>query len=239
MTACTVLALGVSLLLGGAAAEATTKVTSGRTMAVQVVTPQSAVPDLDAPGPAKPVDFPPDHQLHGPGKVTIQAPQYTRITQVDWRCSGLACPATIAADGSSATVDIQGGYSWIWPWTVYVAANADAPLAGGRFSGSLTTEGVTVPLEVNITPGTPGAFGGVTGTVPGGGGVRVRLIDPASNAAAAGFMVNDIITSVDGQPVTSSGAFNVALADKRAGSTVPVGIRRNGSPMTLQYTIDQ
>jgi membrane-associated protease RseP (regulator of RpoE activity) len=238
MTACTVLALAASLLWGGTAAEATAAATSGGVMAVRVVTPP-AVPDLDAPGPAKPVDFPPDRQVHGPGRVTIQAPQYTRITQVDWRCSGLACPATIAADGSSATVDIQGRANWIWPWTVYVAANDDAPMAGGRFSGSLTFEGVTVPLEVNITPGTPGAFGGYVTSLPGGGGARVRFVDPDSNAATAGFMVDDIITSVGGQSVTSSASLNAALANKRAGITVPVGVRRNGTAMTLQYAIDQ
>lgn len=239
MTACTVLTLGASLLVGGMAPVATAAVTSGGTMAVRAVTPQSAVPDLDAPGPAKPVEFPPDGQWHGAGQVTIQAPQYTRITRVDPRCTGLVCWVIIPADGSSATIVLQGGSHWVRPWTVYIAANDDAPLAGGQFSGSLTYEGVTVPLDVNITQGAPGAFGGYANNVPGGGGARVRFVDPDLNAAAAGFMVNDIITSVDGQPVTSSASLNAALASKRAGITVPVGITRNGTPMTLQYTIDQ
>ncbi|MFB9463447.1 PDZ domain-containing protein [Streptomyces cinereospinus] len=239
MTACTVLALGASLLAGGTVPAATAAAKSGRTAAVRAVTPQSNVPGLDAPGPARPVDFPPDRQVHDPGRITVQAPQYTRITQVDPRCRGLACPVSIAADGSSATLDLQSRYHWIWPWTVYVAANDDAPLAGGRFSGSLTAEGVTVPLDVDITPGTPGAFGGYAGNAPGGGGARVRFVDPDVHAAAAGFMVNDIVTAVDGQPVTSPASLNAALAGRRAGATVPVDIRRGGTPMTLRYTIDQ
>ncbi|GAA1879890.1 hypothetical protein GCM10009753_03960 [Streptantibioticus ferralitis] len=218
---------------------ATAAVTSGGTMAFQAPTPPSTIPDLDAPGSAKTVDFPPDQQQHHPGRVTIQAPQYTRITQVDPRCRGHVCPVTIAADGSSATIDFQVRTHWIWPWTVHIAANNDAPLAGGQFTGSLTFEGVTVDWTVNITQGTPGAFGGYANNVPGGGGARVRFVDPDLHAAAAGFMVNDIITSVDGQPVTSSASLNAALASKRAGITVPVGITRNGTPMTLQYTIDQ
>ncbi|MFI6038123.1 PDZ domain-containing protein [Streptomyces sp. NPDC051315] len=239
MAACTVLALGASLLVGGMTPAATAAVKSGATMALQAPTPPSAIPDLDAPGPAKPIDFPPDQQVHDPGQVTIQAPQYTRITQVDPRCSGFACPVTIAPDGSSATIDFPIRTHWIWPWTVYVAANDDAPLAGGQFTGSLTFEGATVDWTVNITQGVPGAFGGFVQNVPGGGGVRVRYVDPDLNAAAAGFVINDIITSVDGQPVRTSSTLNIALASKRAGSTVPVGITRNGTPMTLQYTIDQ
>ncbi|MFD9482636.1 PDZ domain-containing protein [Streptomyces sp. NPDC059991] len=239
MTACTVLALGASLLLGGVTPAATAVVTSGTTMALKAPTPPSTIPDLDAPGPAKPVDFPPDQQVHAPGRVTFQAPQYTRITQVDPRCRGAVCPVAIAADGSSATIDFPVHVHWIWPLTVYVAADADAPLAGGQFSGSLTFEGVTVPLGVNITQGSPGAFGGFANNVPGGGGARVRFVDPDLNASPAGFMVNDIITSVDGRPITSSASLNAALATKRAGATVAVGIRRSGTPMTLRYAIDQ
>ncbi|MER0443497.1 PDZ domain-containing protein [Streptomyces sp. Edi4] len=239
MAACTVLALGASLLVGGMTHAATAAVTPGATMALRAPTPPSTVPDLDAPGPAKPVDFPPDQQVHDPGQVTIQAPQYTRITHVDPRCSGFVCPVTIAADGSSATIDFSIRVNWIWPFTVYLAASTDAPLAGGRFSGSFTFEGVTVPLDVNITPGTPGAFGGYVSNVPGGGGARVRFVDPDLNAAAAGFLVQDVITSVDGQPVTSPASLNAALASKRAGATVSVDIRRNNTSMSLQYTIDQ
>ncbi|GAA3290072.1 hypothetical protein GCM10020295_03470 [Streptomyces cinereospinus] len=80
---------------------------------------------------------------------------------------------------------------------------------------------------------------GTPATPPGGGGARVRFVDPDVHAAAAGFMVNDIVTAVDGQPVTSPASLNAALAGRRAGATVPVDIRRGGTPMTLRYTIDQ
>ncbi|WP_160159806.1 PDZ domain-containing protein [Streptomyces sp. WAC05374] len=147
---------------------------------------------------------------------------------------------SIAPDGSSAGFSVTGN-NWVWsrPWKVDVVAAHDAPMAGGRFTGSLTFEGVTVDWTVNITQGTPGAFGGYVSSVPGGGGARVRFVDPDLNAAAAGFKDKDIITSVDGQPVTSVPSLNGILAGKRAGTTVPVGITRNGTQMTLQYTIDE
>jgi hypothetical protein len=241
MTAYTVLALGASLLVGGMTPAATAAVTPGGIMAVRAVTPPSTVPDLDAPGPARTVEFPPDGRTRSsPGHVAIQAPQHTRITHVDPWCSGMRCPVAIAPDGSSASISLESN-NWVWirPIKVSVAANDDAPLAGGQFTGSFSLEGVSVDWTVNITQGTPGAFGGYANNVPGGGGARVRFVDPASNAAAAGFMVNDIITSVDGQPVTSSASFNAALASRRAGATVPVGIVRSGTPMTVQYAIDQ
>ncbi|MFF1359992.1 PDZ domain-containing protein [Streptomyces sp. NPDC058297] len=241
MTACTVLALGASLLVGGMTPAATATVTPGATMAFQAPTSPSTIPDLDAPGPARTVEFAPDGQYRSSwGHATIQAPQHTRIIHVDPWCSGMNCPVTIAPDGSSASFSLQSN-NWVWIRSikVSVAAREDAPLEGGRFTGSFTLDGATADWTVNITEGTPGAFGGYANNVPGGGGARVRFVDPDLNAAAAGFMVNDIITSVDGQPVTSSASLNAALASKRAGATVPVDIRRNGTPMTLQYTIDQ
>lgn len=238
MRLCAVLALGATMLAGGLVPAATATAAPGTPMAVQAATPPATVPDLDAPGPAKSVDFPPDGHYHGQDQATVQAPQFTRITAVNFRCVNVGCVVTIAPDGSSATVDFAGGHYWTAPWTVSVAAEDDAPLAGGQYDGSLTYEGVTVDWPVNITQGTPGAFGGYASNNPGGG-AQVQFIDPAKNAAADGFMVGDVITSVDGQPVTSAASLNATLAGMRAGITVPVGITRTGSPTTLQYTIDQ
>ncbi|MEV0123719.1 PDZ domain-containing protein [Streptomyces sp. NPDC050703] len=240
-TACTVLALGASLLLGGAVPGATAAAVPGTVTALRAPTPPSSVPDLAAPGPARTVEFPPDGRVRSsPGHVTIQAPQYTRIVRVDPWCSGMSCPVSIAPDGSSASFSLQGS-RWVWSraWKVDVVAADDAPMAGGRYTGSLTFEGVAVDWTVNITQGTPGAFGGYVSSVPGGGGARVRFVDPDLHAAAAGFRDKDIITSVDGQPVTSAASLGAALASKRAGTVVPVAITRNGNQITLQYTVDE
>ncbi|MFF8805595.1 PDZ domain-containing protein [Streptomyces omiyaensis] len=240
-TVSTVLALGACLLLGGLAPGATAVAAPDAIKVLGAPTPPSSVPDLDAPGPARTVEFPPDGKVRSsPAQVKIQAPQYTRIVRVDPWCSGMSCPVSIAPDGSSASFSIQGS-NWIWsrPWKVDVVATDDAPMAGGRFTGTLTFEGVTVNWTVNITQGTPGAFGGYVSNVPGGGGARVRFVDPDLNAAAAGFKDKDIITSVDGQPVTSASSLNAVLAGKRAGTVASVGITRNGTQMTLQYTIDE
>ncbi|MEU9581005.1 PDZ domain-containing protein [Streptomyces chilikensis] len=147
---------------------------------------------------------------------------------------------SIAPDGSSASFSL-GGNNWIWsrPWKVDVVATDDAPMAGGRFTGTLAFEGVTANWSVNITQGTPGAFGGYVVNVAGGAGARVRFVDPDLNAAVAGFKDKDIITSVDGQPVTSAASLSTVLAGKRAGIAVPVSITRNGTQMTLQYRVDE
>ncbi|MFJ6722588.1 PDZ domain-containing protein [Streptomyces sp. NPDC091259] len=72
-----------------------------------------------------------------------------------------------------------------------------------------------------MTQGTPGGLRRVRQQRPWGGGARVRFVAPDLNAAAAGFRDKDIITSVDGQPVTSAESLSAALADKRAGTAVP------------------
>ncbi|WP_168714191.1 hypothetical protein [Streptomyces sp. A1136] len=52
---------------------------------------------------------------------------------------------SIASDGSSAGFSLQSN-NWVWsrPFKVDVVAADDAPMAGGRFTGTLTFEGVVV-----------------------------------------------------------------------------------------------
>ncbi|GAA4600920.1 hypothetical protein GCM10023195_01670 [Actinoallomurus liliacearum] len=236
-----VLAMGAGLA-GAGMGSATAATPTAAATPVQAPSPQTNVPDLDAPGPAKTVEYPPDYQTRShPDEARIEAPQYTRITGVDPHCpSPMICPVDITPDGKSATVKLDGtNWTWTRPWAVHVAANSDAPLAGGAFTGTLTFEGVTLPLRVNITAGGAQAiFGGYVANASGGGGVKVNYVEPGSKAEMSGILPNDVITTLNGQPTPTVSAFHEILAGKRAGQTVPVVINRNGATMALQLTLD-
>ncbi|HWM92423.1 MAG TPA: trypsin-like peptidase domain-containing protein [Thermoanaerobaculia bacterium] len=80
------------------------------------------------------------------------------------------------------------------------------------------------------------------------GAVIVR-VEPGSGAARAGLRgiqqvrgrrmeLGDVIQSVDGQPVTSTGDLILALEQKRAGDTVRVGILRAGRRQEVRVRLD-
>ncbi|WP_308343570.1 PDZ domain-containing protein [Streptomyces sp. MK37H] len=203
--------------------------------------PQQNVPDLDAGGEEKTVDYPPDGQRYNqPSSISIQAPPYTRITGLDLRCTGMSCPVQIAPDGRSATA--QGSAStwdFLYPFTVHVVADIDAPLAGGTFTGSFTLNGVTQPLTVNIKPGIQGIIAGnLRNTSPPGGGVRVLAVDPGSNTQAAGLQPGDLIVEVAGTLTPTVNDLDNVLRGKRSGATYPVTVRRAGALVTLQIPLD-
>ncbi|MFI0367092.1 PDZ domain-containing protein [Actinomadura sp. 1N219] len=229
--------MGVAALTcTGAAAAATAQ---APVVSLRGLQPQSNVPNLSAPGGAQTVSYPPDHQTrHHPTRVTFVAPKYTRIVEVPTNCN-VGCAARIGSGGRTATLDVAGaGYTWSAPLQVRVAANADAPLEGGRFSGTTSTEGVTQPLTVNIRPGTQGSASMYPRDAPGGGGVRVLFVEEDSNAERSGLKADDRITAVDGKPIANGREFNAALEGHRAGSTVPITITRDGEERTLNLKLD-
>lgn len=240
MRACVAFALGAGLLTAAVTPAATAADSPAKITQVRSLLPQSSVPDLDAPGPARTVEFPADGQTrYRKSEFSIQAPPDTHITGVDPRCSHMACPVTIAPDGKSATVRIEGT-TWVWTraWAVNIAADDDAPLEGGQASGSLTFEGQAQPLTVNITRGVQAGIAGYITNAPDRAGARVNYVDPDSKAALSGLRPNDIIISLPGQATPTAHALHLALTGKRAGRTMPVTINRNGSIMTLPLTLD-
>jgi Do/DeqQ family serine protease len=68
-------------------------------------------------------------------------------------------------------------------------------------------------------------------------GALVTQVTPGSEAEKAGVKVNDVITSVDGSPVTSAADISNSIGVMRVGSKVTLGILRNGKPMTITATI--
>ncbi|HUS17916.1 MAG TPA: PDZ domain-containing protein, partial [Chloroflexia bacterium] len=92
----------------------------------------------------------------------------------------------------------------------------DATLAG-QLKVSIT-QGVVI---MGIQPGSPAEKAGLTATDPSGNGT-----------------VGDIITAVDGKPVTSSQDINSLLATKTAGDTVTVTAWHNGQTRDVKVTLD-
>ncbi|MEU0634518.1 PDZ domain-containing protein [Streptomyces sp. NPDC005989] len=179
---------------------------------------------------------PPDR----PAFTRVQAPPYTHITGIPIDCSGANCAISIAADGKSATVTITAGRPMTSsrPFNVSLAADANAPLAGGQYSGTFTYDYSTVPLTVNITAGAPGNLLLATTNAPNNGGVVVYSVPPNTSSANAGLQPGDIITAIDGQPTPNIGAYYQALNNRRAGATVPFTIQRGGQTITLQVTLE-
>jgi len=235
-----VLAAGITVLTGAAAPGAAfASVTRpSATSAARVLPPQQNVPSMDAPGQAQIVTYPPDAQIRQHySYVSIQAPQYTRIIAVNLNCD-FSCPVTIAPDGRSAQGPMRSD-NWIFtrPFTVTLMADDNAPLQGGQFSGSFTLDGMTRPLTVTITPGTPGSVSMFPVNNPSGG-VSAAYVLPGSNADASGLQTGDVITAVDNRPTPDVAAFNSELAGLRSGATIPVTINRNGQTMAIDMTLD-
>ena len=70
-------------------------------------------------------------------------------------------------------------------------------------------------------------------------GIIVRQVEPGSPAARAGLQLADIITRIDGQPVTTSGDLRRILRGRRAGDAVQLTVVRaagRGRATTLTLT---
>jgi S1-C subfamily serine protease len=68
-------------------------------------------------------------------------------------------------------------------------------------------------------------------------GALVQGLDPKGPATKAGIKVNDVIVTVGGTPVTGTSGLLTALGHHHPGETVPVGIYRGPTPMTINVTL--
>lgn len=235
-------AVAASLFTGGTAFAATAEgAPSSFARPARSLPPQQSVPDLDTGGPAKDVVYKADSLIRNqPGRFVAQAPPYTRIVSINTTaCLGsVICTATVAPDGKSATMTMQHN-NWIWGGELSVTLKAEdnAPMAGGQFSSTMTFDGTTQPLTVNIVPGTQGVIDGYLRNTASG--VNVLFVAPGSNSQSSGLMAGDIIRSFDGTPVTTTAALNQAMAGKRAGATFPVIVERGGAWVTVQLKLDR
>ena len=76
-----------------------------------------------------------------------------------------------------------------------------------------------------------------TASADGSFGAQVAAVAPGSAAADAGIEVGDLIVSVDGADVADSGKLRAQIIRREPGSTVTLGIERDGEPVELEVTL--
>jgi membrane-associated protease RseP (regulator of RpoE activity) len=85
---------------------------------------------------------------------------------------------------------------------------------------------------VDLTPELRSHFG-----VPDDRGVLVGRIEDDSPAAEAGLAVGDIITEVDGEPMSSTWDVSLAVREHSEGETLDLELWRDGRPMSFTATV--
>jgi hypothetical protein len=104
-----------------------------------------------------------------------------------------------------------------------------AALAGGSGSNSKTS-------DTRLTAGHPW-LGLQTVSQMGSSGATVLVVDAGGPAQRAGVQPGDVITQVDGQPITSPEGLTAAIAAKAPGQQVQLLINRYGQSLVLYATV--
>lgn len=113
-----------------------------------------------------------------------------------------------------AGVDIGTGAAYDYPQLITVAMDCSAPPGGS--TASATKPPVRIGLRVE----------------PAEGGVLVVAVEPGSPAAAAGFVVGDLVVSVDGHSVAEPSALAAHVGHPAAAHEFVV--RREGREWTMR-----
>jgi serine protease Do len=70
-------------------------------------------------------------------------------------------------------------------------------------------------------------------------GAFVSQVMPNSSAAKAGIKAGDVITSLDGKPISSFAALRAQVGSMPVGSKVSLGLLRDGKPVTVSLELQQ
>jgi serine peptidase DegS len=133
--------------------------------------------------------------------------------------------------------------------------NVDGELIGintAVLAQSLGTEGIGFAIPVNLVRGVMAELLEHGRVRRGRLGVRtlgdprrvlnppvIGLVEEDSPAANAGLKVGDLITHLNGQPVTSDQEAMNRIASMSPGSPVEIRVRRNGTDLTLKATLEE
>jgi S1-C subfamily serine protease len=66
-----------------------------------------------------------------------------------------------------------------------------------------------------------------------GAGVRVQQVMPGSAAEAAGIAAGDIVTAIDGKPVSDLRSYSMLLKEHAPGDEIAVTLLRDGREFTV------
>jgi serine protease Do len=68
-------------------------------------------------------------------------------------------------------------------------------------------------------------------------GALVTQVEADSPGAKAGLKTGDVITQLDGQPVSDAGQLQLEVGQKKPGTTIKLGVIRGGSTETIPVTL--
>lgn len=85
-----------------------------------------------------------------------------------------------------------------------------------------------------VTPGLAQAF-----KVPAEKGALIGDVEPNSPAAKAGLQRGDVITELNGEPITGANDLRLKVATLAPGTTVRLKVLRNGEPRDVSVTLGQ
>jgi len=69
-------------------------------------------------------------------------------------------------------------------------------------------------------------------------GAVVTQVEPNSPGAKAGLKTGDVITQLDGQPVSDAGALQVQVGQKQPGTAIQLGVIREGKIVNVPVTLE-
>ena len=69
-------------------------------------------------------------------------------------------------------------------------------------------------------------------------GALVTQVESDSPAAKGGVKVGDVIRELDGQKIPDAGELQVEVGQKKPGTTIKLGILRDGKSMTVPVTLE-
>jgi putative serine protease PepD len=126
---------------------------------------------------------------------------------------------------------------------IYTSSNSSA--LGGQ-PGNVGV-GFAVPIDLaktvadRLVAGQPVGHGylGIEGANSTGSqpGAVVQQVEPDTPAAKAGLKEGDLVTAVNGKPITSMGALAAAITTHQPGDTVTLTIERDGKSQDLEVTL--
>ncbi len=195
--------------------------------------------------------------------VTIQDVDKNLAESFGLKRPGGALVAEVSADGPAAKAGLRSGDIIITFDGKDIPTSADLPHVVGLVAPGTTVQveivrdktqqtknvevgGLDADESYSLSAGkADGKRGGRLGmeveTLPAeslervgiNGGVLVRNVTSGSVAAQAGIRVDDVITLIDTSPIKSTAAFEQAVDALKGGSSVPLRLIRQGSPLFI------
>ena len=219
-----------------------------------------AVLDVDGASGLRPAAIGSARELRvGDTVVAIGSPLGLSSTVTSGIVSALDRPVTTGNGSQSSYIDALQTDAAINPGNSggplvnlrgqVVAVNSAIATTGGALAGESGNIGVgfAIPMEqVRVTAAqilTTGqarypVIGASVATGSSSNGAHVVGVPAGSPPAAAGLRDGDVVTGVDGQPVTDGISLIVAIRSHQPGETVDLLVRRDGRQRDLKVTLD-